>query len=137
MPDKKISMEMAEKLVAAAKTAKDNAYAPYSGFTVGAAILLEGGNIITGCNVENASYSLTICAERNAMSAALVRGYKQPLAIAIVGDEGRICPPCGACRQFLIEFNPKMTVILEDKAGITTRILEEQLPEYFSGNGIE
>lgn len=137
MPDKNISMEMAEKLVAAAKTAKDNAYAPYSGFTVGAAILLEGGNIITGCNVENASYSLTICAERNAMSAALVRGYKQPLAIAIVGDEGRICPPCGACRQFLIEFNPKMIVILEDKAGITTRILEEQLPEYFSGNGIE
>lgn len=135
MPDKKISMEMAEKLVAAAKTAKDNAYAPYSGFAVGAAILLEDGNIVTGCNVENASYSLTICAERNAMSTVVAHGYKQPVAIAIVGDEGRICPPCGVCRQFLIEFNNKMTVALEDKAGITTYILEELLPEYFSQNG--
>lgn len=127
----KITAEKAQMLIDAAKTARKRAYAPYSCFAVGAAILLENGETITGCNVESASYGLALCAERNAMSTAVMRGG-MPVAIAVVGDEGKICPPCGACRQFLVEFNPQMTVILADKAGITTYILEDLLPVRFT-----
>lgn len=132
MRGNELSPEKARELIAEAKNARINAYAPYSDFAVGAAILLEDGEIVTGCNVENASYGMTLCAERNAMSTAVARGRKKAIAIAIVGDEGKICPPCGACRQFLVEFNPLMTVVLEDKAGITSYTLEDLLPAHFS-----
>lgn len=131
MSGKEISDERARELIAEAKDAWLRSYAPYSHFAVGAAILCEDGTIVKGCNVENASYSLAVCAERNAMTTAVMRGEKKPAAIAIVGDCDKICPPCGACRQFLIEFNPEMVVVLEDKAGIVTYVLKDLLPANF------
>ena len=122
----KLSEERLFELVATAKKARESAYAPYSEFPVGAALLMEDASVTLGCNVENSSFSLTICAERNAMAAAIVKDReKKPVAIAIVGKDGYLCPPCGACRQFLMEFNPEMLVILEDKAGIVTFELSE------------
>lgn len=132
MPDNNAAASRQQELIAAAKAVRLNAYAPYSRFAVGAAILLENGEIVTGCNVENSSYGMTMCAERNAMAAAVAKGRINPVAIAIVGDEGRICPPCGACRQFLAEFNTGMTVVLEDMSGVVTYKLEALLPAHFS-----
>lgn len=114
-----IDMDNSE-LVKLALGARKNAYAPYSGFLVGAAILCSDGSVFCGANVENASYSLTCCAERNALFAAVSAGKREFEAIAIVGGkEGDIlefCPPCGACRQALSEFSPdgKMRVVLFD-----------------------
>lgn len=132
MPDIKITAERQRELIDAAKTARLSAYAPYSRFSVGAAILLDNGEIVSGCNVENSSYGMTMCAERNAMAAAVALGWRNPVAIAVVGDEGRICPPCGACRQFLAEFNPEMVVVLEDTEGIVAYTLGDLLPLYFT-----
>lgn len=136
MPDKtrggEITKEKQLELIASAKAVRLKAYAPYSRFAVGAAILLDSGEIVSGCNVENASYGISLCAERNAMAAVVARGSGKPLAIAVVGEEGRICPPCGACRQFLAEFNPRMSIVLEDKDGLTIYMLEDLLPVYFS-----
>lgn len=132
MQNKELSQEKARDLISAAKQARINAYAPYSSFAVGAAILLEDDEIVMGCNVENASYGMSLCAERNAMSTVMSRGRKKVVAIAVVGEEGKICPPCGACRQFLVEFNPRMLVVLEDKAGIVSYTLEDLLPAHFS-----
>jgi len=101
------------KLINAARNVRNNAYAPYSGFKVGAAVLAEDGNIFLGCNVENVSYGLTICAERNAMASLIASGNRLPVSIAIVAKDGVLCPPCGACRQVLMEFNPNLEIILE------------------------
>lgn len=100
-----IDQTMKEKLCAMAKKASENAYAPYSHFKVGAAILGAGGGIYTGCNVENASFSLTICAERNAGTTMVAAGEQRIAAIAIYGGgTAGDAAPCGACRQFLLEF---------------------------------
>src|ERR1041384_1824474 len=100
-----------DDLVAAATQARENAYSPYSRFRVGAALLTRSGKIFTGCNVENISLGLTICAERNAVGAAIASGEKDFLAIAIVADFDEPVLPCGACRQVLAEFNPKIEII--------------------------
>ncbi|MBV8206156.1 MAG: cytidine deaminase, partial [Acidobacteria bacterium] len=102
----RISISIRERLVAAAEAAMLRAYAPYSNFFVGAALLGESGNIYTGCNVENASYGLTICAERNAVFAAVAaEGAQFKLkAIAVANKAYAACSPCGACRQVLCEF---------------------------------
>lgn len=94
-----------EQLFAAAESARQRAHAPYSKFHVGAAILCDDGSILSGCNVENASYGLTVCAERNAIGALVLAGRK-PLAVAIVVDSREPTPPCGMCRQVLAEFSP-------------------------------
>lgn len=100
-----ISNEMRDKLIAMARQAAQNAYVPYSHFKVGAAILGEGGGIYTGCNVENASLGLTICAERNACTTMVAQGERRIAAVAIYGGErGGDAAPCGACRQFMLEF---------------------------------
>lgn len=127
----------AEVLLKEARRAMSYAYAPYSSFPVGAAILFEDNSMISGCNVENGSYGLSICAERNAMTAAVREGRLRPLAIAIVEKEGRLCPPCGACRQFLSEFNTDMLVVLEkDDRPIIYRLSELlPLPFKLSGKG--
>jgi len=106
-------------LVARAVQAKARAYAPYSRFRVGAAVLAEDGTIVTGCNVENSSYSLTICAERNAVFQAAARGKTRLRAVAIASDDPGFLPPCGACRQVLSEFNPSMEIILTTVDGRT------------------
>ncbi|HEX9114715.1 MAG TPA: cytidine deaminase [Anaerolineae bacterium] len=103
------------ELIAAAEAARAAAYAPYSQFTVGAALRGADGKIYPGCNVENASFGLTICAERNALAGAVARGERTFPAIAVVTENG--VTPCGACRQVLFEFNPQMIVIVSDRAG--------------------
>ncbi|MCL1940673.1 MAG: cytidine deaminase [Synergistaceae bacterium] len=129
--------DIKNKLINAARAVRENAYAPYSGFKVGAAILAEGGNIYAGCNVENASYGLTICAERNAIAALIAGGERRPLSIAIVAKEGVTCPPCGACRQVLMEFNPDLEIILESgDNGYEFLKLSEILPLSFSTKDI-
>ena len=95
------------KLIAAAREARDNAYSPYSDFKVGAAALAESGEVYTGCNVENASYGLTICAERVAILKAVSAGERTIKVIAIVAGEDKIARPCGACLQVMQEFAPK------------------------------
>ena len=97
-----------QRLFESARSAAASAYAPYSKFTVGAAILTVEGEIITGCNVENSSYGLTICAERTAATRAIVQGKHQWRAIAIVSPTG--VTPCGACRQVLAEFSPRLEI---------------------------
>lgn len=104
------------RLVAAAVEARGRAYAPYSGFPVGAALLSKGGRVFTGCNVENASYGLTVCAERVALFRAVSEGVREFQAIAIACGDAP-CSPCGACRQVLYEFAPNLTVILADGEG--------------------
>jgi len=121
----------AEALLKEARKAMSFAYAPYSSFPVGAAILFEDNSVVSGCNVENVSYGLSICAERNAMATAVRQGRLRPLAIAVVGKEGKPCPPCGACRQFLSEFNIDMLVVLEEDAQPIIYTLSELLPMRF------
>src|ERR1700756_2574607 len=99
-------MPSREQLLAAARFARERAYAPYSQFRVGAAVETEDGTIVTGCNVENASYGLSICAERTAIVSAVAQGYRVFRAVAVAGPEGVTTSPCGACRQFIAEFDP-------------------------------
>ena len=127
-----LSSETAKMLMAEAEKARRRAYAPYSGFTVGAALLFDDGSVVSGCNVENASYSLSLCAERNAMSTAVAMGLTRPAAAAVAGPDGVFCPPCGACRQFLAEFNGAMPVIVKDAHGVRVIALDELLPSGFS-----
>jgi cytidine deaminase len=118
-------------LLAFAREAQERAYAPYSGFRVGAAIY-AGGEIYQGCNVENAAYGSTICAERTAAGAAILAGTRDFDAIAVVGDSETPTVPCGACRQFLAEFNPEMRVIMGGRCDeVRVMTLEELLPEAF------
>ena len=118
------------ELLRVADQAQKMAYAPYSGFAVGAALLAADGAIYAGCNVENASYGLTICAERNAIAHAVLCGARQFTAVAVVTDNG--VTPCGACRQVLAEFGPRMTVIVADTRGNQqVYSLAELLPDAF------
>jgi cytidine deaminase len=111
-----ISDDEVERLVDAASRARDRAYAPYSGFRVGAAVL-AGGNVYIGANIENASYPLSVCAERNAVAAAVIAGNRDIVAVAVATDADEPTPPCGGCRQVLNEFGPKMRVISEGVKG--------------------
>lgn len=110
---------------------RKKAYAPYSNFLVGAAILMDDGRVFGGCNVENASYGISICAERVAMSSAVANGKKMPLAVAVAGADGVFCSPCGACRQFLVEFNQQMEVILMQRGELVSFHLHELIPYGF------
>lgn len=103
-------------LVQAAWSAREKAYAPYSEFAVGAALLTAEGQIFGGCNVENLSLGLTICAERVAVGAAIQAGQREFAAIAIVAETGSPIVPCGACRQVLAEFSPAMTIFSEGRS---------------------
>jgi cytidine deaminase len=105
------------ELLAAAEAARATAYAPYSRFHVGAALLCEDGSVQAGCNVENASYGATICAERGAVTAAVARGQRRFAAIAIAGPPGVALTPCGMCRQVLSEFSPDGALRVVTRAG--------------------
>jgi len=100
-----------ETLIQAAREARSHAYAPYSKFAVGAALMSEDGAIFTGCNVENISFGLTVCAERACISKAIEGGKRTFSAIAVVSDSKEPVVPCGACRQVLAEFSPELRVI--------------------------
>ena len=101
-----------DRLIEAARRARDNAVADFSHFKVGAALETADGTIVTGCNVENATYGLTICAERVAMFKALSEGHRAFVRVAVVADTADPTPPCGACRQILWEFGGDLDVIL-------------------------
>ena len=117
------------ELIAAARRARRHAHASFSGFKVGAALETAGGVIVTGCNVENATYGLTICAERVAMFKALSEGHRKFRRIAVVADTDAPTPPCGACRQILWEFGGDLEVLLANLRRQTGRHrLSELLP---------
>ena len=125
-----------EALLENARTAAKRAYSPYSRFDVGAALLMADGSIALGSNIENASYSLTLCAERSAVAGMVSMGSLNPVAIAIAGGSSDSpCPPCGACRQVLAEFNPDMLVVLESPNRVIVINLNELLPLSFSLTG--
>jgi cytidine deaminase len=98
-------------LIEAAAAARSAAYAPYSKFAVGAAVLTKSGKIFSGCNVENISLGLTICAERSAIAAAVTAGTRDLIMIAVVTESKNPAVPCGACRQVMSEFNPRMKIV--------------------------
>lgn len=126
-----LDSEQIAALIDAARAAHERAYAPYSQFKVGAAVL-AGGRLFSGVNVENASYGLTICAERSAIFSAVSAGERRVHAVAIVTDTDTPTPPCGACRQVLREFGPDLLVISATKAGThVTHRLSELLPGSF------
>ncbi len=106
-----------DALVAAAKAARENAHAPYSNFRVGAALRATSGRIFGGCNVENSTYGLTVCAERVAIFKAMSEGERGFYAIAVVTDADTLTPPCGACRQLIWEFCGDVPVVLENLKG--------------------
>ena len=121
-----------QQLVAAAQTARKQAYAPYSNYLVGAAVLTGNGEVILGCNVENASYGGTICAERVALTAAIAQGQRDFSAIAVVTVDGG--SPCGFCRQVMIELGAEMDVYISDEAGnFRSTTVRALLPDAFGG----
>ena len=121
-----------KQLMEEARRARENAHAPYSHFSVGAAVLCGSGRIYGGCNVENSSYGATICAERAALCHAIAHGEKEFLAIAIQGGEDT-CYPCGICRQVLHDFNPQMDVVCMDgQGGWEVHKVKELLPHVFT-----
>lgn len=107
-----------KQLLQLASEASKLAYAPYSNFYVGACLLFNDGSVVKGCNVENSSYGLSLCAERNALSTAVANGKKDGLiAVAIHSPNRKLCAPCGACRQWIVEFSRDTDVILEGTEG--------------------
>ena len=121
-----------EELVAQAVAARQLAYAPYSNYLVGAAVLAEDGTVILGCNVENASYPATICAERVALTAAIAQGKRKLTAIAVATRDGG--SPCGICRQVMAELGLEMKVYISDEKGaFRSTTVRELLPDSFSG----
>lgn len=122
----------ADPLIAAAISAREKAFAPFSHFHVGAALEMENGEIITGCNVESASYGLTMCAERVAVFRGVAEGYRCFKRVAIVTDTATPTPPCGACRQILWEFAPDAEVLLANLSGKVVRYtVRELIPDGF------
>lgn len=121
-----------QELIEMAKAASKKAYAPYSRFKVGAVLLTNSGKIYSGCNVENASYSMTICAERNVVFQAIADGHKDIAAIVIYVDSDLSFPPCGACRQVLAEFTSDMPVFIANRKEVKETTLAALLPERFS-----
>ncbi|MDY0320017.1 MAG: cytidine deaminase [Candidatus Cloacimonadaceae bacterium] len=119
------------KLLEIAKQAAEKAYVPYSGFKVGSAVICIDGSVYSGCNVENASYSLTICAERTAIFKAISEGHKQFTAIAIYVDSDKVFPPCGACRQVISEFAPTIPVVYANLNETIETTMDKLLPGAF------
>lgn len=121
-----------DMLITAAKKARENAYARFSNFKVGAALLTADGKIFSGCNVENSSYGLTNCAERTAVFKAVSEGSTKFIALAVYTDANPPATPCGACRQVMYEFNPDLEIVCANSMGISEKIkLSDLLPAGF------
>lgn len=124
--------------MAAAREARDRAYAPYSGFRVGAAVLAEDGRVFSGSNVENASYPLSMCAERNAVGRAVSEGVRWIKAAAVAGPTDALTWPCGGCRQVLSEFGKDLVVISQGRGGARSRrAIGKLLPDAFGPQDLE
>ena len=130
-------------LVQRAKEARQNAYTPYSGFAVGAALLCADGTVYAGCNIENAGFTATCCAERTAFFRAVNDGKRRFSAIAIAGgkageEPSQLCAPCGVCRQVMAEFcGPQFEILLTDGAGVKASTWEELLPQAFGPGDLD
>jgi cytidine deaminase len=133
MKKKNAAIGQRTELLRAAKAAMKKAYAPYSNFRVGAAVLTKTGKVFAGCNVENASYGMTNCAERTAIFSAVAElgPELEVTAVAVVNDHGVPCSPCGACRQVIYEFGPDATVFFQGTEGDKQAHITELLPEGF------
>jgi cytidine deaminase len=117
------------ELLKLARAATAHSYCPYSHFHVGAALLTEDGQVLTGCNVESVTFSASVCAERNVFCTAIAEGHKRFVAIAVISLQSADCWPCGVCRQFMSEFAPEMTVVVEGPAGeAKSMLLKDLLP---------
>lgn len=128
-----LDIEMKEKLLFAAKQSKRFAYVPYSDFPVGAALLTKEGKIYTGCNIENATYGASNCAERTAIFKAISEGEKNFIALAIVSNHSGFTFPCGICRQVIYEFSKDLPIIFQNAKGeIKTLSIKDLLPYPFS-----
>ena len=124
---------MRERLLRAARKGMKNAYAPFSNFRVGAAIITSKGRVFVGCNVENSSYGMTNCAERTAIFSAIAKdGPELEIrAVAVINDRGIPCSPCGACRQVINEFGPRAIVFYRGEKGPKQSLIADLLPEGF------
>ena len=136
----KLAQDVIDRLLQSAQQASEKAYAPFSKFHVGAAILTADGRMFTGCNVENSSFGMTNCAERTAIFTAVAEGAvtaeRDLVAVAVVNKDGVPCSPCGACRQVIYEFGPGAMIVFRAKSGeITQKNAEELLPEGFRLRG--
>jgi cytidine deaminase len=128
-------MPSAGELIQYALQARQQAYAPYSSYHVGAAVLCADGSVVTGCNVENASYGATICAERVALTAAVAQGKRDFIALAVATSNGG--SPCGICRQVMAELGPQMAVYISDQTGnYRTTSVAELLPDSFDPSSL-
>lgn len=134
---KRCAMASSKELLDAAHKARELAYAPYSNFTVGAALETSDGQIIIGCNVENASYGVGTCAERTAVARAVAQGHRSFRAIAVAGPEGTPVVPCGACRQFIAEFDPALPVIYSAPGGYVETTMAQLLPNSFGPHSLK
>lgn len=132
---------MIDEIIEKAKEGRKNSYSPYSNFKVGAAILLKNGEYILGCNVENSSYGLSICAERNALFQMVSKGYKKDdvVAFCIIGDTDTPISPCGACRQVMEELLPRncRVILANMKNDVKEMTIDELLPYSFSGDSLK
>lgn len=127
-----------QDLINAAAAVREKAFAPFSGFRVGAAALGDDGVIYTGCNVESATYGLTMCAERNAIFKGISEGAKRFTAIAVVADTGKLTPPCGSCRQIIWEFSGDINITMANLNGKKETIkMAELLPHAFDASFLE
>jgi cytidine deaminase len=126
---------MTDKLIAAALAVRENAHAPFSGFKVGAAVEDESGRVFTGCNVENATYGLTVCAERVAIFKAISEGARKFTRVVVAADTDVLTPPCGACRQILWEFCGDVELVMVNLNGKSEKLrLAELFPRAFDAS---
>ena len=133
MPTNKVPVATRKRLLRAARKVARNAYAPFSEFRVGAAILTTKGEVFVGCNVENSSYGMTNCAERTAIFSAVAKSGPELeiQAVAVVNDQGTACSPCGACRQVIYEFGPRAIIFYQGEKGPKQSLITDLLPEGF------
>jgi cytidine deaminase len=129
----KVPAAVRERLLRSARKVMKNAYAPFSNFKVGAAILTSKGQVFVGCNVENSSYGMTNCAERTAIFSAIAKDGPdlEIRAVAVTNDQGGPCSPCGACRQVIYEFGPHAVVFYQGEKGLKHTLITDLLPEGF------
>ncbi len=127
-----------KELIRRAREARSNAYSPYSGVKIGAAVLARDGSLYAGCNIENSSYGLSNCAERTAIFKAISEGRRELVSMSIVGDSEEFTRPCGACRQVMVQFNPRLRIIrvglVDGYRSETTA--EKLLPEAFNPSSL-